>query len=80
MERKMSPERAEASRATLATTVARVLRQHGRDSAHPADQAALRRAAAAIARALQTDFVVVSRHSPTAELTERQQLSEHGHE
>ena len=76
----MSTECAEASPAALATTVATVLRQHGRHSAHPADQAAVRQAAAAIARALQAEFVVMSRHSPTAELMERRQLSEHGHE
>ena len=76
----MSREEREASREALAATVATVLRRHARQSAHPADLAAVVRAAAQIARALQADFLVVTRHSSVAELTDRQQLSEDAHE
>ncbi len=76
----MSAERREASQEALATAVVHVLRQYGRHSAHPGDHTALRQAAAQIARALQAEFVVVSRQSPGEELTGRHQLSGQPHD
>jgi hypothetical protein len=76
----MDAEGIEAAREIVAATVASVLRQSARRSAHPADQAALQRAATEIVRALQTEFLVVRRHSPAAELTGRQHGREHAHE
>ena len=76
----MGKEGGEAAREALAATVASVLRQQARHSAHPADQAALRLAAARIAVALQAEFLVVSRYSSVAEQADRPLLSSHPHE
>jgi hypothetical protein len=70
----------EAPREALAATVAGVLRQQARHSAHPADLAALRQTAAQIVFALQAEFHVVVRHPPVAEVTHGSQISEHAHE
>jgi len=70
----------EAAREALTTTLRAVLRQNARHSAHPADERALRRAAAGIALALEAEFLMFARHSSVADLTERPQLSETAHE
>ena len=61
----------EAAAEALAATVAAVLREHARHSAHPADKAALLYAALRITHALQAEFVVIARHSADAELPDR---------
>ncbi len=76
----MTAEGKETSPEALTRTVAAVLSRHGRHSAHPEDRRALRHASAEIARALLADFIVVSRHSVNAELTERHPLSAQLHE
>jgi hypothetical protein len=76
----MSTEGGEAGRDVVTATVAAALQQQARQSVHPADREELRRAAARIATALQAAFVVVSRHSTVAGLTDRKQLSEQVHE
>ncbi len=72
----MRTEGTELARDALTMTLAAALRDHSRQSAHPADQRALRHAAARIASALEAEFLVIARHSSSAELTERRQLSE----
>jgi len=67
-------------REALMATVVTALRQQARHSAHPADQAALHRAAARIAQAVEGDFLVFARHSSIAKLTDQQQLSRTTHE
>jgi hypothetical protein len=80
MEMDMSPEDREAAPEALTATVAAALRQQARHSAHPADKAALQREAVRITLALQSEFLVLTRYSSTAELTDHEQLSEHAHE
>jgi hypothetical protein len=70
----------EAPGEALTATVATALRQQSRQSVHPADQAALHRAAAQIAQAVEGDFLVFARHSSIAKLTDQQQLSRTVHE
>ena len=68
-----------ATREALAATIAAVLRQNARRSAHPADRAAVRREADQVADALDAEFLVFARHCFGAELP-AQQLNEHVHE
>ena len=76
----MDVDGGEAVKEVLATLVIGVLRRHARHSAHPADHAALRRAAAQIAVALDAEFTVVVRPALPAEQTNREPLNEHAHE
>ncbi len=76
----MIAESMETTREALARTVAAALSQQARHSAHPEDQRVLRRASAEIARALLAEFIVMSRHSQSAELTEWHSFSAHQHE
>ncbi len=76
----MDQDSGAAAPEALLSTITHALRRHARHSAHPADQAALRHAAARIALALAADFVVIARHSSAARLTDRQPLNEDVHE
>ena len=59
----METEQTEAAQEALAAKLVSVLRERTRDSAHPADQAALRQIALRMAVALRTEFLVLSRKS-----------------
>ena len=76
----MSTGSGEAVQEALAATIATALRHQGRRSVHPADQTALRHAAARIAVALQADFMVIRRHSAVADQPERKPMNEPVHE
>ncbi len=69
-----------SNRAALMAAVLAALRQQSRRSVHPSDQAALSRAAAGIAEAVEADFLVRARHELSAELTDHSQLSAIAHE
>jgi hypothetical protein len=70
----------DAAREAVVATVTTALRQQARDSVHPADQTALRHAAARIVRALDAQFLLVSRHTLNAELPDDQQMNAAVHE
>jgi len=76
----MSLEGGETARGALTAAIVTALRQHTRHSAHPADQAALRHVAARIARALEAEFDLISRHSPVSGLTNPERRSATAHE
>ena len=70
----------EAVQAAVAATVAVALRQSARRSVHPADLTAVWQAASRIAAALDAEFLLVSRQSPSVGLPEHRPLSVARHE
>ncbi len=76
----MSTGGEQPNRAALMAAVLAALRQQSRRSVHPSDQAALRRAAAGIAEAVEAGFFVSARHELSAELIDQPQLSAIAHE